>query len=154
MQYKNNRRDDYIATVDFVFYHESKIKQAVRERRLDSGSHAGKMTAGRSGYISDPTAQTALHELTQIRYVYVNGRKIDHPEKWLYVIRATYEHLNELQRKVAKSRYRGENYQETCCKLCVSQSTYGRIMTDTRMYAAAVAAQFGLIEIVKNINNG
>lgn len=149
MQYKRTR-DEYIEKVDFMFYHEADIKKAVRERRMDSG-HTGKATAGKSGYISDPTAQEAIRNVTPIKSIWVKDTKVLHPEKWLYVIRATYEHLDNIQSKVARSRYHGENYQDTCIKLCISSSTYARIMAETRMYAAACAAQFGLVKIVPDM---
>lgn len=147
MQYQQ-RRDKYITTIDFMFYNEGKIKRAVRVKRLDTGTHKGKASAGRSGYISDPTAATALRELTPVRIVYVDTHKIVNPEKWLRVISATYDHLSELQAKIIRARYRGENYQQTCDTLHISHATYSRTLHETRMFAAAIAAQFGLVEIV------
>lgn len=144
MQYRGKGKNDYLRRVEFAFYNEAAIRQAVREKRLDRGTKA----VGARGGFSDPTASAAISAATPIRCVVVDGRHVGKPEDWLKVIDKTYEHLEPLHRGIVHDRYLGRSYQETCIQRNVSQATYSRIVAEARMFAASVAAQFGLIKIV------
>ena len=56
MQYRGKGKHDYLRRVEFAFYNEAAIRQAVREKRLDRGTKA----AGARGGFSDPTASAAI----------------------------------------------------------------------------------------------
>ena len=144
MQYRGKGKHDYLRRVEFAFYNEAAIRQAVREKRLDRGTKA----AGARGGFSDPTASAAISAATPIRCVVIDGRRVGKPETWLKVVDKTYEHLEPLHRGVIRDRYLGRSYQETCIKRSVSQAIYSRIVSDARMFAASIAAQYGLIKIV------
>jgi len=145
MQYK---RRDYIAKIDYVFYNEGEIRKAVRDKKADPGVHHGKGPSS-GGYVSDPTASAALHEIMPIKAVVVDGKRLEKPEKWLRVVSETYSHLKDQQCQIVRSRFRGDSYQVTCMDCHISPATYNRTISDARMYAAAVAAQLGLIQIIK-----
>ena len=147
MQYRGKWENGYMGEVEWMFYNELAIRRAVRDKKRDYGSPKGK-TAGGGGFISDPTATQAIREITPLRFVYVRGRRVEKPETWLKVVDETYKHLPELHKKVVLARYRGENYQMTCAEYNIASTTYNSILTKARMFAAGVAAQYGLVKIV------
>lgn len=147
MQYRGKWKNGYMGEIEWTFYNELAIRRAVRDKKRDFGSPKGRTTGG-GGFISDPTATQAIREITPLRFVYVRGRRVEKPETWLKVVDETYKHLPESHKKIVRDRYRGVNYQMTCSECNVSPTTYGSILTKARMFAASVAAQYGLVKIV------
>lgn len=132
----------YIRVIDFVFYNEKKIRLAVLAAREDV-PYAGK--SGSS--VGDPTASKAIRNATPLRSVMVGGEKLEWPEDWLRVIDATYAWCDNDRLIVAKDRYTGVDYRETCAKLSIGTSQYFRLIDDARNHAALCAAQLGLIKV-------
>ena len=90
--------------IEFVFYHEKEIKQAVFERREDGC--LPKTGGGGSGHcrVSDPTAQNAIRKALEIPAVIIeygaktcgrsNSRTLRHPEKLLKVVQYKREYFH------------------------------------------------------------
>jgi len=132
----------YIRVIDFVFYNEKQIRLAVLATREDV-PYVGKNGSG----VGDPTASKAIRNATPLRSVMVGGEKLGWPEDWLRVIDATYSWCDNDRLIVAKDRYTGVDYRETCAKMSISEKTYYNFLGDIRVYASLCAAQLGLIKV-------
>ena len=132
----------YVKKIDYVFYSEGAIKLAVDEIRKDN-SHYGKNGSG----VSDPTAAEVIRNTTPILSVLIGDSKLERPEEWLRVINATYAWCDRDRFIVAKDRYAGIDYRQTCAKLTISTAQYFRWLYDVRHFAALCAAQMGLIKV-------
>lgn len=107
-------RNSYISQIDFIFYHEKDLREAVSEARLDSGHTVKK------------------------------------PESWLIVIDKTYSWCKlqkDCRHEIARRRYSGEDYRQTCRDLNISNSTRRRLLELVKIYAALQAVQLGLIQV-------
>ena len=117
--------------IDFIFYHEKKIREAVLKARV-SNSPAGVVCPSSSGSVSDPTATQAVKNLMPLKFVVISsGEMIEYPEHWLEVIDKTYKYCSEqkdCRAEVARRRYRHEDYRKTCSELHISNSTYRRLI--------------------------
>ena len=134
----------YIRKIDFVFYHEDEIRQAVLDAREDAMEISPRNGSG----ISDPTAYEAILNLSPIPFVLIEGVKLEHPELWLNVIDKTYAWYKRqpgLHYEIARRWYGNEFYLKTCRELNICQATISNLMKDVRWYAIAVAAHFHLI---------
>lgn len=136
---------EYVKKVDFVFYHEHEIREAVRDARASSTPQQGGFRG--KNHISNPTEAQALRNVTPIKQVRVCGEDLVWPENWLKVIDAVYLWCDDNHRSVARNRYSGEDYRQTCDRLHISDKTYYNLLNDVRNYAAVCAAQFGVIEV-------
>lgn len=134
--------------VDYIFNHEKQIRQAVFERRNDSGGHTGGGGTGHS-YVSDPTALHAIRLASELNFVQLGeGEKVWHPEKWLEVIDATYEWCagDEIKSAIIERRYRRHDYYVTVCNdLHISQTTHSVLLTEIRNHAMMEAAYRQLV---------
>ncbi len=98
--------------------------------------------------MSDPTAINAIKGITPIKSVTLfDGVVVRHPEKWLAVIDATYNNLDDLQRKAVKMRYQGKTYNDINEKVHISRTVYYAMLTDARNFAIAAACQINLIRV-------
>ena len=152
-QRQSKNREIYFRQIDFIFYREKQIRDAVFEKRTTGGSDLGTpMINLFSGTISDPTASKAIKNLTPLKFVTVkDGVIIKFPEKWLEVIDKTYNWCNRQQDcryEVARRRYNGEDYRKTCLDLHISEATQRRLLEKVRIYATLQAVQAGLIKIL------
>lgn len=138
---------DCIKEIDFAFFAEREIQAAITDaRNRPSGPKGG---AGGNAFISDPTANNAIRNITELRSVHLrNGRDLKQPEKWLHVIDRTYAACDKLKLEVAKRHYRGEHYGRTCRELAITQSTYSYLLNDVRLFAIMCAVQEGLIRVM------
>lgn len=148
-QRQNNNREEYFRQVDFIFYHEKKIREAVTEARL--GEHKTAFSIARENFLSDPTAQRAIKNLTPLKVVKLfDGTIIKNPESWLEVIDKTYKYCqkqNDCRYEVARRRYSNEDYRKTCIDLNISNTTRRRLLEMVQMYATLLAVQAGLIRV-------
>ena len=116
-QRQNGRREDYMRQIDFIFYREQEIREAVFRAKRNSPLTSSFVVA-REGKLSDPTAILAVSNLTPLRSVITNdGDEIQRPEQWLEVIDKTYNYCgkcDDCRLEVARRRYRREDYRITC----------------------------------------
>lgn len=152
-QRQSNNREKYFKQIDFIFYHEKQIRDAVKESRIDDvrdGSISLFPIASANSF-SDPTASRALKNLTPLKSVLLkDGVIVKFPEKWLEVIDKTYSYCkmqNDCRYEVARRRYNNEDYRKTCIDLNVSNTTRRRLLELVQIYAALQAVQAGLIKV-------
>ena len=149
-QRQSRTREEYMRKIDFVFYREKEIRDAVIKARMTENS-SGTLRMVRSGGIPDPTAMQAMRNLTPIRAVILTGGEvIKLPECWLEVIDKTYSYCakqKDCRLEVAKRRYSAEDYRKTFRELNISNVTRSRLMELVRIYAALQAVQLGLITV-------
>ena len=136
--------------VRFVFTHEDDIRRAVFESRNDRHSNT---TGGCSGHsrISDPTAMTAINNVTPLAYVMVdygskiggrkNSFKLGRPELWLAVVDTTYKFFDgKKQGQVLDAKFRsGECRACTCTRLGIKKSWYSVLLADALEHATRLA---------------
>ena len=150
MQRQRKNRNSYFGKVDFIFYSERDIREAVTQARLSVGNGNGMVAANKNGF-SDPTANQAVKNLSPLEKVTIRGEHvIQKPEKWLEVIEKTYSWCKKQKDnrfEVAKRRYEGEDYRKTCRELNLSNSTRRRLLEYVQIYATLQAVQLGLIQI-------
>ena len=149
-QRQSKNREYYFRQIDFIFYREKQIRDAVFEKRTTSGSDSGTpMINLFSGTISDPTASKAIKNLSPLKFVTIkDGIIIKYPEQWLEVIDKTYswcKKQNNLYYEVARRRYNNEDYRKTCIDLHISEASQRRFLEKVRIYAALQAVQLRLI---------
>ena len=137
----------WVRKVDFVFYHEREIREAVLDERSTCAS--APIVRNASG-VSDPTAREAIYNLSPLPVVKIDGKELRLPERWLVVIDKTYawaKSQSDVHFEVARRRYRGEDYRVTCRELHIANTTRRNIFELTRTYAALQAAQLKVIYI-------
>lgn len=134
---------EYMRKIDFVFYNERAIREAV----LDAREGAGKSAARNKNHIGDPTAAKAIRNVTPLRSVRVRGMHLEWPEHWLKVVDAVYAWCIGDRQVVAEDRYHGVDYADTCVKLSISTKTYYNILNEVRQRAALCAVQLGVIKV-------
>ena len=152
-QRQNKNREKYFKAIDFIFYHEKQIRDAVKEART-SGSRDATISlfpVASANNFSDPTATKAIKNLIPLKFVKLpDGTIIKYPEKWLEVIEKTYSYCkkqNDCRFEVARRRYNNEDYRKTCIDLNISNTTRRRLLELMQIYAALQAVQAGLIRV-------
>lgn len=135
---------EYMRKIDFVFYNEREIREAV----LDAREGNEKRGAKNKNHVSDPTAAKAIRSVMPLKSVRVRGVSLAWPEHWLKVVDAVYAWCKGDRLIVAKNRYiNNEDYRRTCIKLSISRTQYYRILNEVRQRAALCAVQFGVIKV-------
>lgn len=151
MQRQRKSRQSYFSQIDFIFYHEADIKDAVLQERFSSGNSSSSIVAVSESGMSDPTARQAVRNLTPLESVIICGEhNIKKPEHWLIVIEKTYKwckQQRDCRYEVARRIYDGEDYRKSCHELNISNSTRRRLLELVQMYAALQAVQLGLIQV-------
>ena len=135
---------EYVKKIDFVFYHEHDIREAVRDAR--AGSRPQEGLRGKN-HISNPTEAQAIRNVSPIRRVKVCGEYLVWPERWLEVVDAVYLWCDETHRNVARDRYSKKDYRRTCMRLCISRTQYYRMLNNVRRRAALCAVQLGVVKV-------
>lgn len=138
-------RQGYIRKIDFVFYNERKIKEAIKEVREDPAPT--QKTSMRVLSFSDPTSIQAIKNATPIKSIAFEGHVLENPESWVKVIDRTYNWADELTKSIAAGRYKKEDYRETCMKQNCSERVYYRRLEQFRHRAAMIAIGLQLITI-------
>ena len=149
MQRQKKKKFAYFGQVDFVFYREEDIREAVARARLESG-HFGGLVVASSNTFTDPTARQAVKILTPVAAVMIDGRTVKRPESWLEVVDKTYKWSKtqkDCRYEIARRRYSGEDYRKTCRDLSISDSMRRRLFEFVQMYATLQAVQLGLIQV-------
>ena len=162
--------------IEFVFYHEKDIKQAVFEKREDGclpktgGSGSGHCRVSdptaqnairKAGHcrVSDPTAQNAIRKALEVPAVIIEygaktcGRRnsitLRHPEKWLKVIQYTRDYFNgTASGALFKMRYSEcLTREEIICKIKIRKSQYHAMIANVMRFAEGAATGLGLIVV-------
>lgn len=149
-QRQSQTREEYMRKIDFIFYREKEIREAVIQARLTMTANGSLRKVSASG-VPDPTAIQAIRNLMLIKYVVItDGEIVEYPERWLEVIEKTYRYSakqNDCRAEVAMRRYKREDYRKTCADLNISDSTRRRLLELVKIYAALQAVQLGLIQV-------
>lgn len=145
--------------IEFVFYNEKEIKQAVFERREDGC--LPKTGGGGSGhcFTNDRTAQEAIRRILDVPAVVIEygaktcGRRnsitLRHPEKWLKVIQYTRDYFNgTASGALFKMRYAEcLTRQEICENLKINKPRYFAMLGSVIKFAEGTAVGLGLLNI-------
>ena len=143
--------------IEFVFYHEKEIKQAVFEKREDGC--LPKTGGGGSGHcrVSDPTAQNAIRRVMEVPSVLIeygasvvgkrNTVTLRRPEKWLKLAAEVRNYFNGTNSGLLlKMRYTDNlTRQEICKELNISTNYYNAMRCNVIRFAEGYAAGIGLI---------
>ena len=136
----------YIKKIEFVFYNEREIREAISEAREDIKTPELRNGSG----LPDPTASTAIRNLSPVMSVKVGGVELKKPESWLTVVEKTYKWCKRQGAKyyeVARRRYAGEYFAKTCANTGLSISRLYEVLEKIRNYAAIQAAYLQLIYV-------
>ena len=139
-------QDKYIKKIDFVFYNEKNIRQAVIEERETAIKPELKNGSG----LSDPTARDAIRNLTPLSFVKIAGEILKLPESWLVVIDKTYnwcKRQSSCHYEVLRRKYHNEHFRRICFDLHISPTTFHNMVNRARQYAALQAVQLNLIYV-------
>ena len=134
----------YFKKIDFVFYNRGKIKRAVEEARIDKGNKSSKGSG-----VSDPTAAVVLNNLSPLRFVVIDGRRLEYPERWLKLVDLVYAKATEMGRELLDGLYiRQESSRKTYERVNIEQSTFSRYWRDLRHVQELYAVPLGLIRVL------
>ena len=134
----------YFTKIDWVFYNARKIKKAVEEARSDKGNK----TRNGSG-IADPTAAVVLNNLSPLRYVVFDGKRLEYPERWLKLVDLVYKNVNDIGRECLDGLYRrNETKKQTYTRINIEQSTHSRAWKEIKHIQELYAVQLGLIRVL------
>ena len=147
-QQRKQRRDDrpYIRVIEFVFYNEREIRLAIMDARASSNSPELRNGSG----LPDPTATEAIRNLSLVPFITIGGQELKLPERWITVVEKTYnwcKRQGEKYYEIARARYNGEYFVNTCAKLDLTFSLFYDIIEKIKVYAALQAAQLNLIHV-------
>lgn len=144
---RHNRNErPYIKKVEFAFYNEHAIRDAVYEARLDSFTPEVRNGSG----LPDPTATAAIKNLVPVAMVLVEGTPVTRPESWLTVVEKTYnwcKNQGQIYYDMAKHRYGGAHFVRICSDLDIVPERFFRMLEKIRNYACLQAAQLNLIYV-------
>lgn len=146
MQRQSKSEEQYIRHIEYILHNTDNLREAVSEARIKMIRPEIKTASGQN----DPTAAEAIKNMTPIKSVFVGGRQIFNPEKWLEVsnkVENWCSRKGEIYEQVLKSRYGGKHYSATCAMLEITNETFYRILGRIRNYAALQAAYEHLIRI-------
>lgn len=141
-------QERYKKKIDWVFFNEKKIEKAVYAARVDNPRPEVPVISQKN--FSDPTANSALHNLTPLSSVTIAEDSLSYPELWLIVISKTYNwcrRQSDTYEQAIRKKYLGLNYIKICHELHISQTTLKNYIERARQYAALQAAQFHLIYV-------
>ena len=136
----------YIKKIEFVFYNEREIREAITEARYDNKTPELRNDSG----LPDPTASTAIKNLSPVAAVFVGGVELKKPESWMVVVDKTYNWCKRQGEKYyafARSRYNGEYFAKSCARYDTSITQFYGVLERIRNYAALQAALLNLIYV-------
>lgn len=144
---KNLDRKRAYKRVEWMLYRWKKLEQAVFEARNDRPRE--QVAAGVSiNRISDPTASTAIGNITSLKAVIVDDEVVRNPEKWLQLINMIYNQCSEIERKIFVRRYIDKaKPTRIATDLYMADTTYFDIVNGIKSYAVELALQNGLVKI-------
>lgn len=128
--------------IEYYLYHYFEIRREVEEIRQDIIEGGGRdITERGSGisYHSDPTANKVV-KLTRPDLI--------EKEKWLKVVEGTIQHFEgtDKGRLLQKKYLNGLGERHICQELLIERATYYNWRNEIVLYAAILAAQYGLIK--------
>lgn len=138
--------EEYLRKIDFIFYNAGAIRDAVE---MEKNKYERPVIFNQSG-VSDPTAAVAIRNLTPVKSVFINGKLLRDPEKWLEVVDKTLSwcrRQGETYFELLKHRYNGEYFVKICAKLEIGVDSFYRMLEKIRNYAALQAASRQLITV-------
>lgn len=120
---------------------------AVREVR-STRKHSSISGGGGKAYISDPTAQTAITNLTPLAVAELpDGYKVRQPERWISIIARAYREFPKNESEAIRLLYTGKTAVWTGIMFGLDESTVYRIRSDFRQYVVELACQYGLVRV-------
>lgn len=154
--------------VDFCLMYEKSIEQAIKEKREDMCCVKTGGAGTSKAYISDPTAQHALRNLSPVGTVYVphgpriagvcNLTALRNPEKWLVVVRKTWEKfaVNHISNRVMILRYRKGYWDinDIARELGVSKQRVYFVLGNIHNFALDYAKDYGAYSTAKILGGG
>lgn len=143
--------------VSGVFKHSEELKNIVYEKRNDECKEKSLIPGG--GFMSSPTENKAIRNMSPIVYGSCeDGFWVKYPEKWLLVVEHAMRICPDTTTRTAITLWQcGYNADYITKATGLSRSTYYAIRKEVQHYAVAIAAQIGLIDVLKierNIENG
>jgi len=144
-------RDANVRKIEYMIRHEKQIAEAVEEAKLSPSSNLSGEHTGHS-YIPDPTASQAIRHAAEVPKVFVDGRTVEWPERWLKVIRAVRAWCVEdsIRGEIFRRRYGGHRKESrflTMDSLHIAERTYYSVLDDIRAYAIQCAAQAQVVRV-------
>jgi len=147
---KNPERKRAYKRIEWMFRHWRKLERAVLEAREDRPRNQN-IGGGHGGYVSDPTASTAIRNITPIKFVEVDDELVRQPERWLSLMEHVYSQCSDVEKQVFHKRYfERVNPTRTAIDLYMAETTYFDLLNGIKSYAVEVALQDGLITIRKS----
>ncbi len=137
------KHNGYFKKIDFVFFNAGKIRELVKEAKMGASIEHNTNGSG----VSDPTAAEAMHNMMPIRFITLQGNRLEWPERWLHVVDMVYLLCDEFLLSVLRAKYNNENYKTTCRRLSIAQSTHSKMIAKIKHYQELCAVQEGLIRI-------
>ena len=142
-------RDGKIRKIEFAFYNERKIRDAVTEARAGGSRHDGA-AGGNSSHISKPTENAAIRLAVELPFVTLdNGGTVELPERWLAVIDAVRAWCasDAVRAGIFRRRYGGEGAVAVQRGMGISESTYRYTLSQIRDFAVMCAAQAQVVRV-------
>lgn len=134
----------YFTKIDFVFYNAQRIKKAVEEARADKGNKSYNGSG-----ISDPTAAVVLNNLSPLRYVVLDAKRLEYPERWLKLVDLVYKNVNDIGRACLDGKYvKRESSKQTYTRINIEQSTHSRAWKEIKHIQELYAVQLGLVRVL------
>lgn len=154
-RYRHILRFPQSQIVGEVFKHEGFIRKRVNELRNDT-PHSDRLAVQGHAFISNPTENQALRNITPIRKLECDdGYIVYQPEKWLKVIDGTYNFCRDKATKQILRAWIDGNLSviRLSIDLEMSKTSIYDIRTTLQNYAVALAAQYGLIDLTHKKTN-
>lgn len=136
-------RPGYYRKIDFIFFNEQKIRDAVEDARFGTTPKAERNGSG----VGDPTASMAIRNITPLFSVKLGDGSLEWPEHWLTVIDETKRGTHGDVLVAGMDFYAGETICNTMAKLSVSRTVCYELINEFRQFASMCAVQMGLIKI-------
>lgn len=135
--------------VSAVFKHRDEIQSIVFEKRNDPGNEKVLVPGG--GFYSSPTETKAMRNITLIGIARCeDGFWVRFPEKWLYAMNKAMEICtDEASRKAIAMWQEGYSTEFIVHSTGLSRTSIYDIRKEVQHYAVAIAAQMGLINVLK-----
>jgi hypothetical protein len=141
------RRKRTYALVRAIFKAEEDIKLAIVEAKTKESREISG--GGGSAYKSDPTAGKAARLLSEVPMIRLGTWTIYKPERWLRVIRKTYDNCEPRAKEILRRHYHGEKFDKIYDEGCgYEKPTLYTFRNNFEHLAVEVACQEGLVKVV------
>lgn len=149
LKYRRLIKMPKVKFISAVFKHRDEIRSIIYEKRNDPGK--GKVLVPGGGFFSSPTETKALRNITFIAIAKCDdGFWVRYPEKWLYVMEKALEICaDEASRNAMAMWQDGYSAEFIAHSTGLSRTSYYDIRKEVQHYAIAIAAQMGLVNVLK-----